>query len=257
MPRPEDLVASYYPLLLEGDAAPLLGAFSGEPVVHDPRLGEMRGAANVTYLVQAARDWLRQREAQIEQVATTATPERVAVELVLHLEQEGVPIALPVAVVGDSAGERLTSIRIYHSNWPLIGRHLLRRPILPANPGLRLLDSVARYHSALGEGDLDEIVAQLEPDGYAREPSGGPYVYRGRQRLREFYGMLFSNGGGIVLQHCTATDDGIRCALEYNAVRWGRTRLPRQAGVAVYERAPSGLLAAARIYDDVDPPLAR
>ena len=68
--------------------------------------------------------------------------------------------------------------------------------------------------------------------------------------------MLFANGGGIPLGHCSATDDGARCAVEYNLTRWGRTALPPQAGVAVYERGESGLLRAARIYDDVDPPLA-
>ena len=38
-------------------------------------------------------------------------------------------------------------------------------------------------------------------------------------------------------------------------VRWGQTELPPQAGVAVYVRGDGGKLAAARIYDDVDPPL--
>ena len=36
---------------------------------------------------------------------------------------------------------------------------------------------------------------------------------------------------------------------------WGRTELPPAAGVAVYVRGESGKLAAARVYDDVDPPL--
>jgi len=31
--------------------------------------------------------------------------------------------------------------------------------------------------------------------------------------------------------------------------------LPPQAGIAIYERGPDGLLAAARVYDDVDPPI--
>ena len=46
------------------------------------------------------------------------------------------------------------------------------------------------------------------------------------------------------------------CALEYNVVRWGKTELPPEAGVAFYVRGESGKLAAARIYDDADPPLA-
>ena len=37
-------------------------------------------------------------------------------------------------------------------------------------------------------------------------------------------------------------------------MRWGVTDIPPQAGVAVYERGSSGLLSAARIYDDVEPP---
>ena len=67
---------------------------------------------------------------------------------------------------------------------------------------------------------------------------------------------MFVGFGGIPLEHCGVTDDGRSCMLEYNVVRWGKTELPPEAGVAVYVRGPNGRLAAARIYDDVDPPLA-
>ena len=50
------------------------------------------------------------------------------------------------------------------------------------------------------------------------------------------------------------TDDGVRCALEFNCVRWGSHDLLPQAGIGVYERGPDGLLAAARVYDDIEPP---
>jgi hypothetical protein len=59
------------------------------------------------------------------------------------------------------------------------------------------------------------------------------------------------------LQHCTVTDDGVRCALEYNCVRWGSHDLPSQAGIGVYERSREGLLAAVRIYDDIEAPFER
>lgn len=48
------------------------------------------------------------------------------------------------------------------------------------------------------------------------------------------------------------TDDGVRCALECDCVRWGRHDLPPQAGIGVCERGPDGLLATARVYDDVE-----
>jgi hypothetical protein len=115
---------------------------------------------------------------------------------------------------------------------------------------------VAEYQRALSAGDVDAIVAAFEPDGYAREPAGGQYIHRGTESLRAFYELLFSNDGGIPLERCTLIDDERACALEYNVVRWGETELPPQAGIAVYVRGQSGKLAAARIYDDVSPPLS-
>jgi hypothetical protein len=58
--------------------------------------------------------------------------------------------------------------------------------------------------------------------------------------------------GGIPLEHCTVSDDGVACAIEFNAVAFGKEELVPQAGIAVYERGASGLLHAARIYDDVN-----
>jgi hypothetical protein len=42
--------------------------------------------------------------------------------------------------------------------------------------------------------------------------------------------------------------------LEYNVVAWGGAELPPEAGLAFYVRGDSGKLAAARVYDDADPP---
>ena len=75
-----------------------------------------------------------------------------------------------------------------------------------------------------------------------------------RTALGAFYGRLFSHGGGIPLETCALVDDGRGCALEYNVVRWGTTRLPPQAGVAVFVRGQSGRLASVRAYDDAVPP---
>ena len=146
---------------------------------------------------------------------------------------------------------------MYFSSWPLTGRHANRPPLLQPDPKLRESDVVADYQRALAAGDVDAIVATFEPDGYAREPAGGQYIHRGSNNLRDFYEWLLSNDGGIPLEHCAVIDDKRACALEYNVVRWGKTELPPTAGVAVYARGQSGKLAAARIYDDVSPPLER
>ncbi len=133
---------------------------------------------------------------------------------------------LPVAIVADRRPDaRMEEVRVYYSNWPLTGRHASRPPVLQPDPELRQPDVVGDYQRALAAGDLDAIVASFEPGAYAREPAGTDYVHRGPEGLREFYEWLFSNEGGIPLEHCSVTDDGRSCALEYNVVRWSRTDL--------------------------------
>jgi SnoaL-like domain len=167
-------------------------------------------------------------------------------------------IGLPVATVSDKRFDRrIKELRMYYSSWPLTGRHATRPPLLQPDPELRESDVVVDYQDALASGDVEAIVAVFEPGAYAREPAGGRYIHRGHDGLRAFYEQLFSNGGGISLEHCAVLDDARACALEYNVVRWGKTELPPQAGLAVYVRGQSGKLVAARIYDDVEPPLPR
>jgi len=112
------------------------------------------------------------------------------------------------------------------------------------------VDRAKNFYKALGWREDANFAA----GGDFRGPFGARYAHRGADELRSCFARCFSAGGGIGLQHCAVTDDGVRCALEYNCVRWGSHDLPPQAGLGVYERGPGGLLAAARVYDDVEPP---
>jgi hypothetical protein len=249
-----DAVA-YYEGIMADEPDALIRSFAGEPRVDDPRVGYVEGVREFRAFVAGTADWLRERDAVVENVALTRTQPRTVEEVVLHLlADEGSRVELPVAIVTDRNPERtIKMIRVYHSMWPLTGGHQVRERLLPRDPNIVVPDVVDEYQRALAAGDLDAVVATYEEDAYAREPSGGEYIYRGKERLREVYSLMFANGG-IQLEHCSLTDDGVRCAVEYNGVRWGLMELPPQAGVAVYERGSSGLLTAARIYDDVQPP---
>jgi hypothetical protein len=242
--------------LLAGEFDALVESFAGEPELHHPVRGRIRGARAFETYVTETNAWLRQRNVSIEDVEYVAAGGRGFMEVVLHLDGETGPVDVPVAVVADKMSDgRIDEVRIYYSSWPLTGRHANRPPLLQSDPELRETDVVGEYQRALTAGDVDAIVAVFEPDGYAREPAGGEHIHEGLERLRAFYELLFSNDGGIPLEHCALTDDKHACALEYNVVRWGKTELPPQAGIAVYARSESGRLAAARIYDDVSPPL--
>jgi hypothetical protein len=210
--RREPLAAvPYFAGLMAGESGALIRSFAGEPELHHPVRGRVKGARAFEAFVGATHGWLAERNASVE-----------AVDL---------------------------------STWPLTGGHAIRPPLLQPDPDVHEADVVGEYQRALAIGDADAVVATFEPDAYVREPAGGAYIHRVRDALRSLYELFFSNGGGIPLEHCTSTDNGRTCALEYNVVRWGRTEMPPEAGIAVYVRGTSGRLAVARIYDDTDPPL--
>ena len=248
-----DPVGQYFAALNHGDSHVLETVWPGEVVVYDPRAGEIRGHRQLRRFVRHNQSWLAQRQARIETVASTWAEGRAVVELLAHLGGDGGELAWPVAVVAESPDDLSVVFRTYCSQWPVDGRRHLRPPILKSGDASPR-DVVGRYRSALEAGDAEAVVSTFTPDGYYREPIGPHATHRGTVELRSFFAGEFSAGGGIGLQDCTVTDDGVRCAVEYNCVRWGVRDLPPQAGLGVYERGPEGLLTAVRVYDDIEPP---
>jgi SnoaL-like protein len=244
--------------VMTGETRALVESFAGEPEVHHPVRGRVKGVAAFEGFVSEMRAWLDEHNAAAEDVDFVLTPGCGVEELILHLDNDNGRIELPVVIASDHDERgRIVEQRVYFSSWPLTGGHAIRPPVLQPRHGLEEADAVGDYQRALAAGDADAVMAALEPDASVREPAGRAYTHRGADELRALYGRFFSNGGGIPLEHCAVTDDGRACALEYNVVAWGRTTLPPQAGLAVYVRGDSGRVAAARIYDDANPPLTR
>jgi SnoaL-like domain len=246
----------YFAGVQSGETEALVGSFAGEPELHHPVRGRVRGRRAFEQFVRDTNAWLRARNAVGGRVERIITPRRGIEETVMTLDGLDRRVDLLVGIVADrDADARIVELRVYYSTWALSGRHANRPPVLQPDPDLQAPDVIGEYQRALAAGDVEAIVAAFEPDAYMREPAGDAYTHRGRDELVALYERFFSNGGGIPLEHCTVTDDGRSCVLEYNVVRWGRTELLPEAGLAVYVRGDSGKLAAARIYDDTDPPL--
>jgi hypothetical protein len=255
--RRERLVSvPYFDGLLTGEIDALLAAFASEPELHHPVRGRVKGERAFRRYVADTQAWLADRNGEVEDVNFIITPRRGVEEVVVRLDGDDQRIELPVALVADRDEDaRILELRLYYSSWVLRGSHAVRPPLLQPDPDVHADGVIGEYQRALAAGDVEAAVATFEPDAYVREPAGGAYVHRGTDDLRALYTLFFSNGGGIPLEHCAATDDGRSYALEYNVVSWGRTELPPEAGIAVYVRGASGKLASARIYDDSDPPL--
>jgi limonene-1,2-epoxide hydrolase len=247
-----DPVRQYLAALSEGDERPLETTWPGEVVIYDPVGGEVRGHRQVRQFVRRNRSWLAGVHARAEITASTVAGGRAVEELLAHLDHDGTELSWPVAVVAESPDDLSVVFRTYCSPWPRDEQRRLRAPILLTDD-VYLGGVVGRYHAALAAGDVEAVISTFAPDGYYRGPFGSD-AHRGPDALRSFFTRCFSTGGGIELDGCAVTDDGVRCAVEYNCVRWGKHDLPPQAGIGVYERGPDGRLAAVRVYDDVQPP---
>jgi ketosteroid isomerase-like protein len=246
-----DPVAEYFTALQDGDIGELETVWPGRVVIHDPRAGEVRGHRHLREFVRRNQVFFAERHARLETVAATRAGGRAVVEVLAHLPGDGGEVAWPIAVVAESPDDRSVEFRTYCSQWPVDGRRHLRPPVLEPE-SVHLGDIVGRHQAALGAGDVDGVLSTFEPGGYLRESFGPHVAHHGSAELRAYFSKCFSFGGGIEVQPCAVTDDGVRSALEFNYVRWGSHDLPAQAGMAVYERGPDGLLAAVRLYDDVE-----
>jgi hypothetical protein len=242
---------------MEDDTRAFETTWPGHVVILDPYAGEVRGHRHLRRFVHASHAFLAERLVDVERVASTSAGRRAVVELEAQLNLDGEPVTWPVAVVAQSTGDQSATFRTYGSQWPVVGGRPIRAPILDTDPSAEPGDVVARYLTALDQGDRAGVVQTFTTDGYLREPIGPDAVHRGSDGLTRYFARCFSAGGGIGLDRCCLTDDGVRCALEYNCVRWGSQPVPPQAGLAVFERDGGGLLAAARYYDDVEAPVGR
>ena len=147
----------YYEGIMADEPDALARSFAAkQPVLDDPRVGHVEGTAGLRAFVADQASWLRERDAVVENVALTPTPTRTVEEVVLHAVADGGGrVELPVAVVADRTPDRtLKAVRVYHSMWPLTGRHTVRPPLLPEDPSLHAEGAPGDYQRALAEGDL-------------------------------------------------------------------------------------------------------
>jgi hypothetical protein len=245
----------YFAGVTSGEIKALIESFAGEPELHHPVRGRVKGRRAFEEFVAYTNSWLVEANGIAHPMERIATTLCWVEETVVTFDGDDGRVELPIAIAAQRADDgRITEVRMYYSTWPFTGRHASRAPLLQPDPDLDEPDVVGEYQRALADGDVHSAVAAFEPDGYVREPSGAAYVHRGHDELVALLTRYLANGG-LRLERCAVVDDGRACALEYNVVGWGHTDLLPQAGLAVYVRGPSGKLASARIYDDTDPPV--
>ena len=200
----ELVTVPFFDGLMAGEPDALVESFAGEPELHHPVRGRIRGARAFEAYVIETKAWLSRAQHHGRGRRRTSSTSDAALGRWFSTStvRPDESIFRSRNVADREPDGRIDELRIYYSSWPLTGRHANRPPVLQPDPELRESDVVADYQRALAAGDVDAIVAAFEPDGYAREPAGGQHVHRGPDGLRAFYERLFSNDGGIPLEHC-------------------------------------------------------
>jgi hypothetical protein len=70
----------YYEGIMADEPDALVRSFAGQPVLDDPRVGRIEGARGLRDFVSGMADWLRERDAVVENVALTRTQTRTVAE---------------------------------------------------------------------------------------------------------------------------------------------------------------------------------
>src|SRR6478672_6896364 len=185
--RDELLAVPYFDGLLAGDPDPLVESFAGEPEVHDPVRGRIKGVRAFRAYVGETSAWLREHRAGVEDIDHVIGDERGFEDVLLHVDGEGGADGLPVAIVADRRPDgRIDELRLYYAGGSGAGTGSVRAPLLQLDPELQEPDAVA---------------ASFEPDGSVRE-ADGRLVHRGPADLRSYYDEMLSAGNGAVIEAC-------------------------------------------------------
>jgi hypothetical protein len=214
----------------------LTARMSTQAWVDDPFLGPVVPAVFASQSPLSTNDprWAR---VVLQQEIRAQTTARTVWELEYQPADSG-QSALPVAVVWDETAQPARA-RIY-CNKALLGVDQVRGPIIPPEADLQLHPTMQTYREALRAGNLDGLLAVLDPELRVRGPMG----WIQEADVRTAFATRMANSGGVPIMYVTCTDDGMRAALEF--ISW---RVPPHAGLGVYERGPSGRIVQFRAFE--------
>ena len=247
------IIKKYFTVLKKEDIDNLSSILNNESIMYTPFEGKIIGRNDIKNYFIIQKEWLNSKKAKIDVINTIDNNNRIVIEFVIFFNKQGKLIELPVVAVLDIDNSSINSIRIYHSTWPLTGKHTVIKPILEPEEILDEPDIISMYMQGIKNADKEFVLSLFEEKAYVQEPSGSKFRHQGKAEREKFYSFTLDKGG-VHLKYCASTFDGKHFAVEYVFDEWGDKKFEPQAGIAIYEIGESGKIAAVRIYDDASPP---
>ena len=249
----KNIIKEYFTILKKEDIDNLSSILDINCLLYTPLDGEIIGRENVKNYIIGQKEWLNDKKAKVEVINTIDDNNRIIIEFTIFFNKNNKKIELPVVAVLDINNNSISGIRIYHSSWPLYGKHSVIKPVLKPEEFLEEPEIITLYMDGIKNANKEFVLSLFEDNAYIQEPSGSKYRHYGKNGIERFYSFALDKGG-VTLKHCTATFDGRYFAVEYVFDEWGDKKFEPQAGIAIYEIGESGKIASVRIYDDASPP---
>jgi len=238
----------------------IITALSQDIIYNSPYSNEKENLESVKDSLLEFRNWVDINHANMKPMNLVKERDNSlrAGEALILLKLDGRDVLLPFAfALNVNADKKINEIRFYHSYWPIESQHHLRPNLFPLDKeASRIPLDILKYHTALNEGNIQQVLTLFADDGSVREPSGGISGPGHESKLEDFFSRTLKDGGVSLVYH-TVVDDGTRCAAEYSCTKWGPTEIPSQAGIEFFDRVSEGetsLFKAVRIYDDIEQP---
>jgi hypothetical protein len=153
--------------MLTGETRALVGSFAGEPELHHPVRGRVKGAEAFERWVEDTKAWMASRGAVVEDVGLTLTPDRGVEEVLLRAEG----FELPVAVASDHpGGGPITEQRMYFGGRIAAGGDGaagVRAPLLQPASDVEVPDAVGEQVRRFYGGDVVLEFCAVDDDGRA------------------------------------------------------------------------------------------
>lgn len=249
-------------LIAEDDLNGILELFSGSMDIDFPIAGRITSNTLFKYIYKNIFiKWKKAYNAELVLANCISANRTIILEFdMTHLSPKKTKVVTtPVALVCETNGEHVFTIRGYHSASLIIGRSKVRGALMDDCPDLILPPVFREYFDLLMEGKRANKMAELfAPDGYFRGNTRYNCYGEGAEGIRDAFQQMFDaiEQDGILpeadnwFRHCTCYEVGSYFATEWMLVTRGKNLVTPQCGFAVYKFAEDGKIQWAHVYDD-------
>lgn len=242
-------------LIITQDYDSVLSRLTKDVKLNLQSVGDAEGIKDAAELLKKQYDYLKNQINEIKIFRQFEDDKHAIIEYDILLNNT---FDLPLVVVLVKGGaNNYSSIRTYHSVYPITEGHVFRPSVFEEFIELTEPEQVIKYFKSIGIGSVQDTMDTLsfEDDVYFREPAGWRWKHQTQDGLRQHFEHFFEEGGIPLKFHNYIYDkEKGSFAGEYSCDVWGNATFKPQAGLSIYDiNKETGKIKAIRVYDNVDP----